>query len=235
MESLNGRLSDFGYRGSSSVESAAIGGCAHLVNFERTTNVAGLLCARKYYRCDNAASSIPSAEHSTITSWGKEHELDAMRNLLVQFPKGLLSCVSDSYDIFNACENYWGDKLKEMVERRQGILFVRPDSGDPATVVVKVLEILGRKFGTVTNTKGYKQLPPYLRVIQGDGVNINTLDGILGAMKKAKWSAENIAFGSGGALLQQLDRDTQKCAFKCSNVTVNGINVSFVVLLKNVK
>ena len=47
-----------------------------------------------------------------------------------------------------------------------GPLVVRPDSGDPPTVVVKVLDILGSKFGTTVNTKGYKVLPPYIRVIQ---------------------------------------------------------------------
>ena len=227
INSLPFKLHDFGFRGSTSVESAAIGGCAHLVNFAGTDTIAGLMCARKFYHSEMAGYSIPAAEHSTITSWGKDHELDAMRNMLVQFPTRHVACVSDSYDIFNACENYWGKELKDLVEKREGTLVVRPDSGDPPKMVVEVLDILGSKFGTVTNTKGYKQLPPYLRVIQGDGVNIETLEEILGAMKNAKWSAENVTFGSGGALLQVLDRDTQKCAFKCSYVVIAERGVCF--------
>lgn len=91
---------------------------------------------------------------------------------------------------------------------------------------VQVLEILGAKFGSTTNTKGYKMLPPYLRVIQGDGISYETLEAILENMKNNKWSSDNLVFGSGGALLQRLDRDTQKCAFKCSFAVVNGKEVN---------
>ena len=93
--------------------------------------------------------------------------------------------------------------------------------------LLQVLNILGSKFGTSTNSKGFKMLPPYLRVIQGDGINIDTLDGVLSSMMKSGWSADNLAFGSGGALLQRLDRDTQKCAYKCSYAVVNGKEVHF--------
>lgn len=89
----------------------------------------------------------------------------------------------------------------------------------------KVLEILSRQFGKVENKKGYNLLPPFIRVIQGDGISYETIGAILENMKKHKWSAENLAFGSGGALLQRLDRDTQKCAFKCSYAVCNGKEV----------
>lgn len=69
-------------------------------------------------------------------------------------------------------------------------------------------------------------LPSYIRVIQGDGISYETLDAILTNMKKHRWSADNLAFGSGGALLQRLDRDTQKCAFKCSYAVIKGKGVS---------
>lgn len=45
-------------------------------------------------------------------------------------------------------------------------------------------------------------------------------------MKEHKWSIENIAFGSGGALLQKLTRDLLNCSFKCSYVVTNGLGVS---------
>ena len=70
-------------------------------------------------------------------------------------------------------------------------------------------------------------LPSYIRVIQGDGISYESLGAILENMKKHEWSAENLVFGSGGALLQRLDRDTQKCAFKCSYAVCNGKEVSF--------
>merc|ERR1719155_368161 len=108
-----------------------------------------------------------------------------------------------------------------MIVNRKGRLVVRPDSGDPPVIVVQLLDILGEAFKehcTETST-GFKVLPPFIRLIQGDGVSYETLGSILQAMLDAGWAAENVAFGSGGALLQKLNRDTQKCAFKCSEIT----------------
>jgi len=218
------KLHDFGFRGVSSVESAAIGGCAHLVNFLGTDTVASMVCAKKYYNATHISGhSIPASEHSTITSWGAEGELDAFKNMLESYPTGLVACVSDSYDIFRACGEYWGDKLKDMIkgrigEGKFGRLVVRPDSGDPATTCKKILDILFEKFAedcTTTRT-GHKQLPDYIRVIQGDGVDYESIPKILDTLAAAGYAAENMVFGSGGALLQKLNRDTFKCAFKCS-------------------
>eukprot|EP00731_Ephydatia_muelleri_P024094 Em0016g365a len=202
--SLNGlpsKLRDFGCRGSTSIESAALGGAAHLVNFNGTATIAGVVLARDYYGCEMAAFAIPAAEHSTITSWTKEREADAYKNMLTTFRDGTVACVSDSYDILHACESIWGSQLKEMVEDRGargvGPLVIRPDSGDPATIVVQVLDILGSKFGYETNSKGFKVLPPYIRILQGDGVNYESLKDILSNAKNHGWSAENISFGSG--------------------------------------
>lgn len=219
---LDFKLHDFGFRGVSSVESAGIGGMAHLVNFLGTDTLAGAVYAHEYYGADMAGFSIPASEHSTITSWGRAHEADAYENMLAQFPEGLVACVSDSFDIFKACSEIWGDKLKEKVLGRKGTLVVRPDSGDPPTVVGQVLDALGEKFGYTVNLKGCKVLPSQVRVIQGDGIDYAMTRQILAVMELKGWSADNIAFGMGGALLQKLDRDTQKCAFKCAEVVVNG-------------
>lgn len=217
------KLHDFGYRGVSSNESASLGAAAHLVNFMGTDTLAGITLLQDFYcATEMPGFSIPASEHSTITSWGREGELAAMENMLDQYPEGLVACVSDSFDIFKACSEYWGDALKEKVLNRNGTLVVRPDSGDPKTVVLKCLDILGEKFGFEVNDKGYKVLPPQVRMIQGDGVDIEMIDSILLLMKEKRWSADNIAFGSGGALLQKMNRDTLKFAFKCSSVTVDG-------------
>jgi len=181
-----------------------------------------LMIAREYYNTDMAGYSIPAAEHSTITSWGRDHEVDAYRNMLEKYPTGLMATVSDSYDVFNACENLWGKTLKKEVLIRDGILIVRPDSGNPPEVVVEVLRLLGNAFGVQVNRKGYKVLNSKVRVIQGDGIDYEMLETILHAMEDEKWSADNIAFGSGGGLLQKVNRDTQKFAFKCSAACING-------------
>ncbi|KAJ8601021.1 hypothetical protein CTAYLR_007965 [Chrysophaeum taylorii] len=220
---LGFKLHDFGFRGVSSVETAGIGAAAHLVNFMGTDTIAGPVVASEYYNhAEVAGFSIPASEHSTITSWGKEAEVDAMRNMLDIYPTGLVACVSDSFDVFKACADYWGTELKDKILSRDGCLVVRPDSGDPPTTAVKILEILGDKLGKSKNSKGFWILDPHVRIIWGDGIDYDTLCGVLGYMMAEGWSADNIAFGSGGGLLQKLNRDTQKCAFKCSAAVVDG-------------
>jgi nicotinamide phosphoribosyltransferase len=218
------KLHDFGFRGVSSTESAGIGGLAHLVNFKGTDTMEALYYAYNFYEEECAGFSIPAAEHSTITSWGQEHEVDAFKNMLEQFPTGLVAVVSDSFDIYNACRNLWGHELKKMVLERDGVLVIRPDSGSPEKVVCDVLDILGEAFGYTVNAKGYKVLNPKVRVIQGDGVDYESIHAILQAMKIKRWSADNVAFGMGGALLQKLNRDTQRFAFKASAALVNGVH-----------
>lgn len=217
------KLHDFGFRGVSSFESAGIGGAAHLVSFLGTDTVPALLTLRDYYGASMAGFSVPASEHSTMTSWGREHEVDAYRNMIEQYgDMPFYSVVSDSYDIYEACEKLWGRKLRNEVLNAGGTLVVRPDSGDPPTVVIELLEILGREFGLTRNAKGYKVLNPKVRLIWGDGLEPNTIEGILQRMKGNQWSADNIVFGMGGGLLQKVNRDTQKFAFKCSSVVVNG-------------
>jgi nicotinamide phosphoribosyltransferase len=216
------KVHDFGFRGVSSVESAGIGGCAHLVNFRGTDTLEALVFARDYYGCPIAGYSIPAAEHSTMTSWGQSKEKEAFKNMLEQYPEGMVAVVSDSYDINNAILNSW-HSLKEQVLSRKGILVIRPDSGKLPDTVLQVLGWTGQVFGMSKNEKGYLVINPKVRIIQGDGIDFAMMKTILQAMKLAGWSADNVAFGSGGGLLQKLNRDTMRFAFKCSSITVNGI------------
>ena len=217
------KLHDFGARGVSSAESAAIGGMAHLVNFRGTDTVQGVLAARAYYGEAMAGYSIPAAEHSTITSWGREREVDAYRNMLRHFakPGSLVAVVSDSYDIFHAIREHWGRALRDEVIASGGTLVVRPDSGDPVEVVHQCITLLDEAFGHTKNGKGYKLLN-HVRLIQGDGVNPDSIRAILERITGAGYAADNIAFGMGGALLQKVDRDTQKFALKCSAARIDG-------------
>lgn len=221
---INFKLHDFGSRGVSSQESAMIGGAAHLVNFMGSDTVVGVRCANRFYNTKMAAYSIPAMEHSSVTSWGKEHEVDAYRNMVAKTakPGGLVACVSDSYDLWNACSHLWGEQLKDEVIKSGATIVIRPDSGDPASVVLRVAQLLEEKFGVTTNTKGFKVLNN-VRIIQGDGINEDSILQILDTLMINGYSATNIAFGMGGALLQQHNRDTLKFAMKCSSITVNDI------------
>ena len=221
-ENLAFKLHDFGYRGVSSAESAAIGGAAHLVNFKGTDTLAACELLMEYYGAAMPGYSIPAAEHSTVTSWGEGNEALAYRNMLDRFPTGLVAVVSDSWDIRNAVRVIWGKKLRDKVLERDGVLVIRPDSGDPCLVLPDVLNALGGGFGFETNAKGFRVLNPKVRVIQGDGITRHSLADILDAIMASGWSADNIAFGSGGGLLQSCNRDTQRMAMKCSEVVIGG-------------
>lgn len=217
------KLHDFGSRGVSSRESAGLGALAHLVNFQGSDTLEALRVARNHYDADIAGFSIPAAEHSTITSWGKEHEVDAYRNLVAQFgkPGGLYSVVSDSYDLKYAINTHWGETLRQMVIDSGGTLVVRPDSGEPPAMVRLAVRALAAKFGTTVNGKGYQVLN-HVRVIQGDGIDEGTITQILQNLLIDGFSAENVTFGMGGALLQKVDRDTQRFAYKASAGLIDG-------------
>lgn len=228
VEALPYKLHDFGYRGVSSEESAEIGGFAHLVNFKGSDTIPAILYARQYYGERMAANSIPASEHSVMTAKGEMGEVEQMKWFISAFKKAkvpAIAVVSDSYNIFRAIKDYYGGALRGQIEdfTENGRAFVvRPDSGDPVTMVRQVIETLDEVFGHTRNDKGYKILNNNVRVIQGDGINLPTIIRILDELIVRGWSADNIAFGMGGALLQQVNRDTQQFAFKASSITING-------------
>ncbi len=221
-------LNDFGFRGVSSVQSARNGGSAHLVNFRGSDNTIASKLIRDLYDSDTIFGlSVPATEHSIMTIKGEEGEVDMMRRVLEQYPTGIVACVSDSFHIFRACKDYWGGELKDLILSRPSEpgnqLVVRPDSGHVLNTLKEVFNILFDRFGFTLNEKGYKVLPPQIRVIQGDGVNIKSIAEVYKLLKDSKISAENIVFGMGGKLLQaEIDRDTQNFATKASFAIVNG-------------
>lgn len=218
IDSLPFKMHDFGARSSTSTESSGIGGAAHLVNFMGTDTMEGIMATMEYYDSDMSGFSVVAAEHSTITSWGEEGELDAYSNLIDTFPTGILSVVSDSYDLERAVRDYFGKQLKDKILARDGVFVVRPDSGEPVEVVMSVLGWLEEGFGSYKNNKNYKVLNDKVRIIQGDGVDLNKIEEILETMKNAGWSAENLVFGMGTKLLQNHSRDDLSFAMKVSYI-----------------
>lgn len=195
-----------------------------MVNFMGTDTIEGAVGARVYYNEPMAGFSIPASEHSTMTTWGRDHEEDAYANMIEVFGGDgkLISVVSDSYDIFNAVDKLWGEKLKQRVIDSGATIVVRPDSGDPLTVPVEIIRRLADKFGFTVNSKGFKVLNKHVRVIQGDGITIESLPVILKNLEEAGFAIDNLTFGMGGGLLQQVNRDTLKFAMKTSAALING-------------
>lgn len=220
---INYKLVDFGARGVSSEESAALGGMAHLISFATSDTLSAIIAAKKYYNETMAGYSIPASEHSTMTSWGKENESKAYENMVLKFGDGqVYSVVSDSYSIMNAVDKIWGVQLKDLVNSKTARLIVRPDSGDPINTPIDVIKGLMNTYGYLVRAKDFRVLPDNIRVLQGDGINEDDISTILQKMKDEKISADNIIFGMGGGLLQDCTRDTQKFAMKCSAIRING-------------
>ena len=216
-------LNDFGFRGVSSVESAGLGGSAHLVSFMGSDTVYASHFAKKYYNAQQVyGMSVPATEHSIMTLLGPQREKETFAHVLNAYPEGILSVVSDSYNIFNAVGELWGTEFKDQILKRNGRLVIRPDSGDPVLTLSRVFEILFEKFGFTMNPKGFKVLPEQVRVIQGDGIDYHSIKTIYDSLVKNKISVENPVLGMGGALLQKVNRDTQKFALKCSYAEVKG-------------
>jgi len=215
-------LCDFGYRGTSSLESAGAGGAAHLVNFMGTDTVAGIIHAMDYYNTDVCGYSVAATEHSVMTSMGREGEEQLIGQLLDTYSTGILSLVIDSYDWISFIK-ICGTKYKDKILNREGRVVFRPDSGDPVSVTLEVLDLLGKYFGYSTNSKGYKVLNDKVRMLWGDGIDKQGIHNILYNAMISKWSTENIIVGQGGGLLQKVNRDTQRFAFKCSAQKRNGI------------
>ncbi len=215
-------LNDFGYRGVSSCESAGRGGAAHLVNFLGTDTLEGIVYAQEYYNAGNCGHSVAATEHSTTTIFGKENEIEAYKHFIAEIPSGILSVVSDSYDIYHTVDVIFGQLLAKQIMARDGKFVVRPDSGDPPTMCVRMLKTLHNRFPGPTNKMGYKNLHPKIGIIYGDGINYESIDDICRAIMAAGFSLDNVVFGMGGALLQQVNRDTHKFAFKCSFAIVGS-------------
>ena len=224
LDKLPVMLNDFGLRGVSSLESAWLGGAAHNAVFAGTDNLPALYALSKYYNVDlkgdrKFSLSVPATEHMVHGSWGPDKELASIEFAIDQAIDGgfpIVSIVSDTWDIYHACKEIYGNALRTKIEEGKICVTVRPDSGDPVEMVIAVLNILAHEFGYTYNHKIFKVLPSYIRIIQGDGINEDSILAIMQAMYDNKYSLDNIVFGMGGALLQKVDRDTLKFAMKAN-------------------
>lgn len=223
-------LHDFGFRGVSSVESAAMGGAGHLTNFMGTDTIPAITYVKRYYDKFLPSGlpdptfmpgySVAATEHSVMTALGEEGEFEIVQQLLDHYPAGILSVVSDSYNIDRALDQY-GTTFKEQILARDGKFVVRPDSprfkGEkPEEQIIFILEKLAGYFGYTVNSKGYKVLNPKIGVLYGDGLTLKDISYCIMALKIKGWAAESCVYGMGGGLLQKHDRDTQRNAFKSS-------------------
>lgn len=219
-------LHDFGGRGVTSAESAEIGGMAHTVNFMGSDTVEGILNANFFYKEQMAAFSVYATEHSIECSFGPTrenaieyltHQINTAKSLGIQ----VLSIVLDGYDVYREAGLLCNELKNLIVESGIKVVF-RPDSGDMMEVVPRLLKMQEAAFGYTVTKNGYKKINN-VGIIQGDGVNHMAIRTLLGNIMAMNFSPDCVLFGSGGALLQKLDRDTMKFAQKaCAKMVVNA-------------
>lgn len=224
------KLHDFGFRGVSSVESARIGGAAHLVaGWMGTDTIQAIIELKTHYGASGMpAFSVRATEHSVVCSNSDADNRDDSNALemaiqLLEKHKGIVACVGDTYSIRRFAEWCATDPIKTRIMNSGGTFVLRPDSGCPTEIPVEIIGILMNGFGYTVNSKGYKVLPDCIRVLQGDGINESSIRKIYANMFELEYSADNIVFGMGGALLQHCDRDWLKFAQKASALCVNGV------------
>ncbi len=229
------QVHDFGYRGCSSDETAMLSGSAHLINFLGTDTVLALKMIIDTYGCSEPIGlSVTASEHSVVCAYGKEREFDAFEHMLKLVPTGIISQISDTYDLWNVLTNF-AEKLKSRILDRDGKFVFRPDSGDPPKIICGdgdaetgspewfgALRLLDKNFGSKKNKKGYRVLNPKVGLIYGDGMFYERFERTLEMMRDMKYASSNLVIGSGGILLQQHNRDDQGYAIKATFAEVNG-------------
>lgn len=227
---------DFSMRGMSSVESACLSGMAHLQYFKGTDTIPAMLFNQEYYGKPLHVCSVPATEHSVMSAGGKEDELETFRRLMRIYPNGILSVVSDTWDLWNVIGNIL-PQLKNEIMARDGKLVIRPDSGDPVDIICGkwtmskaetsenkgVIECLWDIFGGTINSKGFKQLDDHIGAIYGDSITLARASDICARLKAKGFASTNIVLGIGSYTYQYNTRDTLGWAVKATYAEINGV------------
>lgn len=225
---------DFGYRGDATEEGAAISGAAHLLSFSGSDTVLALPFVEFFYKADTTGlvmASVPASEHSVMCSFGKENEFEAFSNMLKLYPSGIVSIVSDTFDVYKVLTEF-AEKLKPTILERDGKVVFRPDSGNPEYIICGnpeaeegsnewkgAIRLLDEMFGSTPNSKGFKVLNPKVGLIYGDGMYLERYERTLARLKEMGYAACNLVIGVGG-ILRNHSRDTLGFAIKATYVEV---------------
>lgn len=186
--------------------------------------MAGIRWVNHYYREPMAGFSVPASEHSIECSYGPNNENEYLEKVLDTYakPGSIVSIVIDGYDVYRAAEALC-TKFKEKIIGSKAKVVFRPDSGDINTVVLRLLALQESVFGYDLTSSGYKKIR-HVGVIQGDGVNQEAIISLFEKMIKDGYSVDNVVFGSGGAMLQGINRDTLKFAQKACAILRSSDN-----------
>ena len=230
---------DFSFRGMSGWNDATLSGAAHLTCFKGTDCISAIDLLNHHYDASSTDScignSVPATEHSVMCCNGSEGEFDTILRLItVIYPKGIVSIVCDSYDLWRTLNVYLPSMYKE-ITNREGKVFIRPDSGNPVDIICGdmfavrdtppfkgALQLLWDTFGGRINKEGYKELNPKIGLIYGDAITVERAALILQIMEEKGFASSNIIFGVGSYTYQYVTRDTFGFAMKATSAVING-------------
>lgn len=246
-EGVQWQAHDFSMRGMSSIESAITSGMGHLTSFTGTDVVPAIYQLEESYFAEGLiGASVPATEHSVMCMGTKGDEIGTFKRLLDKYPSGILSVVSDTWDLWKVCTEYIVE-LKEQILARDGKLVIRPDSGDPVDIIcgdysrwayepelgedipdikpyeLGVVELLWNVFGGTINSKGYKVLDSHIGAIYGDSITLDRAKEICKRLKAKGFASTNIVFGVGSYTYQYNTRDTFGFAMKATYGEINGV------------
>jgi nicotinamide phosphoribosyltransferase len=240
---------DFSMRGMDSIDAVISSGLGHLTSFSGSDSLPTIYGARKYYGAEGpVCGSVNATEHSVMCAGSKDDEIGTFRRLLETYPTGILSVVSDTWDLWKVCTEHVVT-LKEEILARDGKLVIRPDSGDPVDIICGrgiyksgdklltaeeidedvyvpdfkgVIELLWDVFGGTINEQGYKVLDSHIGAIYGDSITLDRAEQIFTRLEAKGFASTNIVLGVGSFTYQYNTRDTFGFAMKATYVEVNG-------------
>ncbi len=238
-EFVNWQGHDFSMRGMSGMEAGITSAAGHLLSFTGTDTIPALIFFEKYYNANSdtelIGGSVPATEHSVMSMGTFENEFSTFKRLICDiYPNGIVSIVSDTWDLWKVLTEYL-PKLKFEISNRSGKVVIRPDSGDPADIICGnlsgktenekkgVIELLWETFGGQINTKGYKELIPQIGAIYGDSITIERAIEICERLKAKGFASTNVVLGIGSYTYQFNTRDTFGFAMKATYGEVNGV------------
>lgn len=225
---------DFSFRGMSGVWDAMISGAAHLaVGFTGTDTIPAIDLLEELYganvETELVGGSVPATEHSVMCMDGEAGEFETFRRLICDvYPKGIVSIVSDTWDLWTVLTNYL-PRLRDLVKARNGKLVIRPDSGDPVKILLGdskaqegsperkgVIRLLYEVFGGTVNSAGYIELDPHIGAIYGDSITPDRQEAILSGLMAMGFASSNVVLGIGSFTYQYVTRDTYGQAIKAT-------------------
>lgn len=235
-------LHDFSMRGLTGLDAAIGSGLAFASVSKGSDSLPVIKASQHYYdETETPVYSVRASEHSQMTAGGVEGEFDIYKNLLTKFPNGILSLVSDSFDLWRVLTDYLPE-LKDIIMARDGKLVIRPDSGNPVDIICGkdlgcdsayygdtltpedkgVIELLWDVFGGTVNEQGFKVLDSHIGLIYGEAINQDNIKEIFQRLEDKGFAASNCFFGQGSFSMQMVTRDTWGIALKCVAQQRNG-------------